>query len=447
MADKKGGPATDKIMSPADMKPLLVISKREPVNAVIGMTKDHEGVILLSRKIKPKTLLAQLKADARKSKIELDTTSLRFGKAKVDADRDSGLVMFTVNKDVPGALRMKLLEVVKRVPYSKVEIDVDAKFETEPEEDDEQAGMSQAASQAAPAAPAGAPADQPDASMEDPEPTKRTDEVLYGTETGDTAEITDEDIHQGRLGDCYLLSSIGEIARINPSVIENMIKDNGDGTYTVTFHKRRGASGVLIAGLFGVAGVLYEAVKGQFETVTETVDGNFPKGTGNNKGSANQYGGQDMVGSKAEIWVQVIEKAYAKLHGGYAEIGGGGWANDALEELTGQEAEQDTVGKVTLADLQAAFQAGKPIVMNTPDKPSLPYNLVGDHAYMLENLEVHGTTATVTLRNPWGYNPPSTNNPFVKIPFDKLSSGIDSIDIGGSLANARPAPEQADAAR
>ena len=127
MADKKGGPATDNIMSPAEMKPLLMLSKREPVNAVIGMTKDHEGIILLSKRIKPKKLLAQLKTDARKSKIELDLTSLRFGKAEVDTDKESGLVMFTVNTDAPGALRTKLLELVKRVPYAKVEIDVDAR--------------------------------------------------------------------------------------------------------------------------------------------------------------------------------------------------------------------------------------------------------------------------------------------------------------------------------
>jgi hypothetical protein len=175
MADKKGGPATDNIMSPAEMKPLLMLSKREPVSAVVGMTKDRDGVILLSRRIKPKKLLAQLKTDARKAKVELDLTSLRFGKAEVDTDKDSGLVMFTVNKDAPGALRMKLLELVKRVPYAKVEIDVDANFEAEPDEDDDRSGMSQAApSQATDAAPvtnppvagpvsnAPPPADQPD---------------------------------------------------------------------------------------------------------------------------------------------------------------------------------------------------------------------------------------------------------------------------------------------
>jgi hypothetical protein len=136
MADKKGGPVTDAIMSAAEMKPLLMLSKREPVNAVIGMTKDHDGLILLSKRVKPKKLVTQLKADARKAKIELDLVSLRFGKAEVDTDKDSGMVVFTVNRDPPGALRMKLLEVLKRVPYSKIEIDVDAKIDAEPEDDD-----------------------------------------------------------------------------------------------------------------------------------------------------------------------------------------------------------------------------------------------------------------------------------------------------------------------
>ena len=140
MADKKGGPPADAIMSPAEMKPLLLLSKREPVTAVIGMTKDHDGVILLNKRLKPRKLLAQLKADARNAKLELDITSLRFGKAEVDTDKDSALVVFTVNKDPPGALRMKLLEVLRRVPYGKVEIGVDAKIEDEPEDDDAPGG-------------------------------------------------------------------------------------------------------------------------------------------------------------------------------------------------------------------------------------------------------------------------------------------------------------------
>jgi outer membrane protein OmpA-like peptidoglycan-associated protein len=192
MADKKGGVATDTIMSPAEMKPLLMLSKHQPVSAVVGMTKDKDGVILLSRRLKPKKLLVQLKADARKAKVDLDITSLRFGKAEVDTDKDSGLVMFTVNKDAPGALRMKLLELIKRVPLAKVEIDVDAKIEAEPEEDDEQPD----ASHDSPPADAAPQATQvnnaaPQAANLDMPPLAATDHDVFFSR--DSAVLTSDD--------------------------------------------------------------------------------------------------------------------------------------------------------------------------------------------------------------------------------------------------------------
>src|SRR5208337_1526703 len=98
--------------------------------------------ILLHKRLRPKKLLAQLRADARKAKVELDTASLRFGKAEVDGDYDPSMVRFFVNKEAPGALRLKLLELVKRIPYAKVEINVDPKFEEEPEEEGQEAGAS-----------------------------------------------------------------------------------------------------------------------------------------------------------------------------------------------------------------------------------------------------------------------------------------------------------------
>jgi len=192
MADKKGGVATDTIMSPAEMKPLLMLSKHQPVSAVVGMTKDKDGVILLSRRLKPKKLLVQLKADARKAKVDLDLTSLRFGKAEVDTDKDSGLVMFTVNKDAPGALRLKLLELIKRVPLAKVEIDVDAKIEDQPEDDDEQPGGSDDAPHAD-AAPLATPVNNaaPQAANLDMPPLDATDDAVFFSR--DSAVLTSSD--------------------------------------------------------------------------------------------------------------------------------------------------------------------------------------------------------------------------------------------------------------
>ena len=60
-------------------------------------------------------------------------------------------------------------------------------------------------------------------------------QVLYLQEAGD-ASLISVDINQGQMGDCFLLSAIGEIALFHPSAIMNMITVNADGTETVTLY-------------------------------------------------------------------------------------------------------------------------------------------------------------------------------------------------------------------
>jgi hypothetical protein len=132
-------PTSDSFMAPDKMKPLLALSKREPVQAAIGLTADGDGVILLDKKLKPKKVLALLKSTASKQKIPLQPSTLRFGKAEVDTDYDPGMVRFFVNKEPPGNLRVKLLEVVKRIPYQKVELNVQPSLEDEPEDEEQEA--------------------------------------------------------------------------------------------------------------------------------------------------------------------------------------------------------------------------------------------------------------------------------------------------------------------
>src|SRR4051795_903202 len=141
-------PVSDSIMPAAKMKSLLALSKREPVQAAIGLSADGEGIILLDKKAKPRKVAAMLRASAVKAKIQLNTGSVRFGRAEVDTDYDPGTVRFFVNKDAPGAMRMKLVEVVKRIPFQKVEINVDPSLNEEPEEETE--GGEQATATAAP---------------------------------------------------------------------------------------------------------------------------------------------------------------------------------------------------------------------------------------------------------------------------------------------------------
>jgi hypothetical protein len=136
MPTKSKGPASDSIMTPDKMKPLLALSKKEPVQAAIGLTADGEGLLLLDKRAKPKKVMSMLRADAGKAHLQLNAASLRFGRAEVDPDYDPAMVRLFVNKETPGVMRVKLVEIVKRVPYQKVEINVDPSLEEEPEDED-----------------------------------------------------------------------------------------------------------------------------------------------------------------------------------------------------------------------------------------------------------------------------------------------------------------------
>lgn len=152
----KGGAAKDgagEVMSAADMKPLLKLSRRRPVSCVVAMTKDKQGVVLLHRRKKPRKLMAELRRQAAAAGMELNAASIRFGRAAVDGASDSALVRFTVNKPAPGAIRMALLERLRPAGFQRCEIAVDEALETEAEDgEDEDTDDEDGAGDAAPGA-------------------------------------------------------------------------------------------------------------------------------------------------------------------------------------------------------------------------------------------------------------------------------------------------------
>ena len=156
------------------------------------------------------------------------------------------------------------------------------------------------------------------------------------------------DTAQGQLGDCYFPSAISAIAVANPEALQNMIKDNGDGTYDVTFKKKDWATDT-------------------YKDVTVKVDGDL---------YVRSFGGPlygSSTGDKSErsmeMWFPLIEKGYATLKGSYEAIGNGGLSNDVMEAVLGREAfnmnvsertNPDTVWSTitTRADQQAAGLGG-----------------------------------------------------------------------------------------
>jgi hypothetical protein len=227
----------------------------------------------------------------------------------------------------------------------------------------------------------------------------------YLQEPGDTAAISVNDINQGQIGDCFLLASIGELALFHPSAITNMIHPTSNDTETVTLYT---ASNGQLPGVNTSA----------FAPVNVSVTNSFPDDSVNNGVN------QDVVGDQKEIWPQVLEKAVATLDGGYSAITDGGSPVVAMEELTGQSATYMSPAAMTLGELNSFVSAGDLITMDTPSTSGLPFNLIGDHAYMLENVTMQSGAPVLQLGNPWGFDQPTA------IPLSQLSRGVTEVDIG-----------------
>jgi hypothetical protein len=192
--------------------------------------------------------------------------------------------------------------------------------------------------------------------------------------------ISYADVMQGDLGDCYLLSALGAVARQNSQAIRNMFIDNGDGTFTVRFFKN------------GVADYV-------------TVDGMLPS-SGGQFVYANS--GDSISDPSNVLWVALAEKAYAQENedGGlgqpvavnsYAGIDGG-FPDFATKQIAGVATFWDWTDNATFSSITAAFNRGAYIEIGTPDF-TLP-NVVSDHSYVM--ISYNAASQTVTLYNPWG---------------------------------------------
>ena len=154
--------------------------------------------------------------------------------------------------------------------------------------------------------------DQPGLGKDDEHPGLR-DDLVYSPFEGDASPSapTGKETAQGGLGDCYLIAAMAAVANASPNVIKEGMKYNkANNTYSVRFYEESG---------YGQA---RKAVWIEVDSYLPTTasDRNDPK-----------YAG-DSSGPK---WSAIIEKAYAKWKGGYDKIGGGGYGEQAMEELTG----------------------------------------------------------------------------------------------------------------
>ena len=102
-------------MDVAEMKKLLIVSKREPVNCAIGIGKQGQALLLLHKTKSGMAVLADLKKDFP------DIKNPGHGSALVDTDADAKLVVLTLNK-AAGGIGRKLKKTLKGTGFSKVTI-------------------------------------------------------------------------------------------------------------------------------------------------------------------------------------------------------------------------------------------------------------------------------------------------------------------------------------
>ena len=138
--EAEGGESGGDLMAVAELRPVLMQSKRKPVSCAVGLTKDKQAVVLLDRKMKPRKLMAEFKSRAKGAGLELDMTSVRFGRVALQGE--DGTVAFTVNKAAPKAMEVGLTRKLRPAGVRKVEIGVDAKLEDEDDTEDGQDGAS-----------------------------------------------------------------------------------------------------------------------------------------------------------------------------------------------------------------------------------------------------------------------------------------------------------------
>ena len=207
------------------------------------------------------------------------------------------------------------------------------------------------------------------------------------------------DVNQGKLGDCYLLSSLSAVAESNIASIDgtqasvfqgDMFVDNGDGTFGVRWYDNSGLE--------------------RWVTVDRYVPGYRSEKLDN------------VHTTSGESWTMLAEKAYVQLNesdnigqdgtnrygiGNFFGIAGGS-AHMALSHVTGQESSYKFISSgagdsgLTEAELIEMINKKLPMVFSTsaPCQLASHYGVKRKHTYTYESYDV--ATQKFFLRNPWG---------------------------------------------
>lgn len=184
-----------------------------------------------------------------------------------------------------------------------------------------------------------------------------------------------DDIIQGELGDCYFLSAITGVSE-NPNRILKLFltnKENRYGCYAINLYVCGSLKIIVLDDYFPALGKTWP--------LTHSRD--------------------------SEIWVMLLEKAWAKAHGDYGIISGGD-SRESLSALTGapttllrhNERSKEDLWKLVISSTKKKY------IMSTGGAKAVK-GLYSGHAYsLLKAVELNtrnmGVVRLVQIRNPWG---------------------------------------------
>jgi len=225
---------------------------------------------------------------------------------------------------------------------------------------------------------------------------KRPDEFCEGEIRVFSDSIIPSDINQGALGDCWFLAALAALAEM-PTLIRKLFttdKHSKLGVYEVQCYKNGQQTRVI-------------------------VDDLIPCHPSTGKPCYAHVNVDDKGDEVHELWVALLEKAWAKLHGSYEHIEGG-VPYRALMDLLGVAGKQYNIrgqqpsGFATkdsfFRSLQKFDQAGYLMVAGTRGVDNLTKGggkapedgLVPGHAYTLLSVHEACSVRLLRLRNPWG---------------------------------------------
>ncbi len=203
------------------------------------------------------------------------------------------------------------------------------------------------------------------------------------------------DVEQGLVANCYLLTNMAALARTNPDSMTKYIRPKENGVYEVTIYVSSQPNAQL--------------EKGSKTPVTLTIDDILP--FSNYGKSAFAQKGQLNVGGQVELLLMLIEKAYATYKGTYdANL----WSKpqEAISQLTVNN--NDTYNTDKFNDIQIANIINTALVKNlsvTTATPAMSENTKERAANINPGItekttykvrKVDPSSLTISLQSSWG---------------------------------------------